>query len=68
VNHKYEVGQTLRLLQSRTLSWRRAGNYQVVALLPYEGHSLQYRIKSGTMAQEYVVSESDLVLPLSVSS
>ena len=42
--HKYKVGQTLDLLPNRGSSSRRAGECQVVGLLPFEGQPPHRRI------------------------
>lgn len=61
--HKYTLGQTLDLLPSHGSSSRRAGECKIVALLPYEGHAVQYKVQSKMEAHQRIVSESDLRLP-----
>jgi len=60
--HKYKVGQTLDLLPNRGSSNRRAGGCKIVALLPYEGHAVQYKVQSLTESHLRIVSENDLKL------
>lgn len=60
--HKYVVGQVLDLLPNRGASSRKAGECKVVALLPYEGHVIQYRVQSLTESHQRIVSENDLKL------
>ncbi|WIJ25040.1 hypothetical protein [Devosia sp. RR2S18] len=61
--HKYEIGQVLDLLPSRGSSSRRAGECKIVSRLPYEGHSVQYRVQSTVESHQRIVSETDLRLP-----
>lgn len=61
--HKYHVGQTLDLLPSHGSSSRRAGQCKVVALLPFEGHAVQYKVQSLLETYQRIVSENDLRLP-----
>lgn len=58
--HKYKIGETLDLLPNRGSSTRKAGQCEIVALLPYEGHSVQYRVQSKTESHLRIVAESDL--------
>jgi len=60
--HKYQVGQTLDLLPNRGSSNRRAGHCEIMALLPYEGHAVQYRIQAKSETHQRIVSENDLQL------
>ena len=60
--HKYVVGQVLDLLPNRGASSRKAGECKVVALLPYEGHVIQYRVQSLSESHQRIVSENDLKL------
>ena len=60
--HKYTVGQVLDLLPNRGSSSRKAGECKVVALLPYEGHMIQYRVQSISESHQRIVSENDLKL------
>ncbi|WP_332688760.1 hypothetical protein [Devosia sp.] len=60
--HKYKIGQTLDLLPNRGSSSRKAGECKIVALLPYEGHVIQYKVQSVTETHQRIVSENDLQL------
>jgi len=60
--HKYKVGQTLDLLPNRGSSSRRAGACEIVALLPYEGHAIQYKVQAKAETHLRIVSENDLQL------
>lgn len=60
--HKYKIGQTLDLLPNRGSSNRRAGECQIVALLPYEGHAVQYKVQAKAETHLRIVSENDLQL------
>jgi hypothetical protein len=60
--HKYAVGQVLDLLPSGQSS-RRAGECKIVAILPFEGHAVQYRVQSLVESHQRIVSETDLRLP-----
>ena len=61
--HKYQVGQQLELLPNRGMSSRRAGECKIVALLPFEGHAVQYRVQSAQESHQRIVSENDLRVP-----
>lgn len=61
--HRYGVGQRLKLLGSGRYWARSAGLCQVVALLPHEGGPLLYRVRSEAESFERVVPEADLVTP-----
>lgn len=58
--HKYRIGQKLDLLPNRGASSRKAGECTIVALLPFEGQTVQYRVQSSTETHQRIVSESDL--------
>jgi hypothetical protein len=60
--HKYQIGQVLDLLPNRGASSRKAGECRIVALLPYEGHAVQYRVQSSSESHQRIVSENDLRL------
>lgn len=64
--HKYKLGQTLDLLPSHGSSSRKASECEVVALLPFEGHSVQYKVQSRLETYQRIVSETDLRLPQGV--
>jgi hypothetical protein len=63
--HKYQIGQVLDLLPNRGASSRKAGECTIVALLPYEGHAVQYRVQSVSESHQRIVSENDLQLAAS---
>jgi hypothetical protein len=58
--HKYKIGQTLDLLPNRGSSTRKAGPCEIMALLPYEGHVVQYRVQAKAESHLRIVAESDL--------
>ena len=62
--HKYKLGQTLDLLPSHGSSSRKASECSIVALLPYEGRAVQYKVQSKLESYQRIVSETDLRLPL----
>ena len=60
VSHKYKVGQSVRYNSGAA---RRAGSnasFKIVRLLPSDGSSRQYRIKSASEAHERVAQEDEL--------
>ncbi|WP_224704903.1 hypothetical protein [Devosia aquimaris] len=61
--HKYAVDQTLDLLPSHGSTTRRAAPCRIVALLPYEGRQVQYKVQSSLESYQRIVSEADLRLP-----
>jgi hypothetical protein len=61
--HKYAVGQTLEMLPLHGSSARKAAACTIVALLPYEGHMVQYKVQSSLEAYQRIVSEADLRVP-----
>lgn len=63
--HKYRVGQTLDLLPSHGSSSRRAGACSILALLPFEGQGVQYKVQSTVESYQRIVAETDLRLPQS---
>ena len=58
--HRYHVGQRLRLMGGGNYWARNAGTCRIVMLMPYEGGSLFYRVRSETENFERVVAEGDL--------
>jgi len=58
--HKYKIGDVLDLLPMRGSSLRQAGECKIVALLPYEGHAIQYKVQAKTETHQRIVSENDL--------
>jgi hypothetical protein len=59
LTHKFKIGQTVELIPSISRS-AASGHYQIVALRPTDGESVQYCIKSRSEAHERVVAENDL--------
>lgn len=58
--HKFRVGQRVTLRGGGRL-WARVENAcKVIALLPYEGSALRYRVRSESENFERVVDEIDL--------
>ncbi|KKC37941.1 hypothetical protein WH87_09795 [Devosia epidermidihirudinis] len=58
--HKYQIGDVLDLLPMRGSSLRRAGECKIMALLPYEGHAVQYKVQATAETHQRIVSENDL--------
>lgn len=65
--HKYAVDQTLDLLPSHGSSTRRAAPCRIVALLPYEGRLVQYKVQSSLESYQRIVSENDLRVPAEIA-
>jgi hypothetical protein len=63
MTHKFAIGQVLDLLPNRGLSSRQSGECEVLRLLPFEGHSVQYRVQSLLEKHQRIVSEADLRVP-----
>lgn len=57
-SYKFEVGSLVRL--TTPIPRAADGAYEVVARLPVEGETLQYRIKSADEPYERVVNEYQL--------
>ena len=58
--HKFQVGQTVQLVQRRRHLTTSATGYTVVRQLPESGGERSYRIKSAYETFERVVIESQL--------
>jgi hypothetical protein len=58
--HKYRIGQRLRLIGSGSSWGRTSGLCKVVAIMPYEGTALLYRVRSELEQFERVVAEAEL--------
>jgi hypothetical protein len=58
--HKYAVGQAVLFAPDRRNDSSAGGRYTIVRLLPEEGSTPQYRIKSKTTGTERVVRETQL--------
>jgi hypothetical protein len=63
MTHKFAIGQVLDLLPNRGLSSRQAGECEILRLLPFEGHNVQYRVQSLLEKHQRIVSEADLRIP-----
>ena len=59
--HKFQVGQTVQLVEGRRYLTTSATGYKVVRQLPESGGERSYRIKSSHETFERVVIESQLV-------
>ena len=60
VVHKFAAGQSVRFSPHRYEDNSARGLYTIVRLLPEEGSTPQYRIKSKTDGHERVVRETQL--------
>jgi hypothetical protein len=58
--HRFAVGARLNMLDGGRQAGRTAGACIVLRLLPYEGHELQYRVRSEAESYERVVAEHHL--------
>jgi hypothetical protein len=58
--HKFQAGQTVKLLPSSLDHHTPHGLYEVVRILPPDGDDNQYRVKSSSDGHERVVRESQL--------
>jgi hypothetical protein len=58
--HRYKVGQQVRLSLQAGLKLRRAGVYQVVALLPASDSTNQYRVRNPAEPFDRVVGEAEV--------
>ena len=58
--HRFTVGQAVHFSPDRRDDGSARGRYTIVRLLPEEGNTPQYRIKSKTDGHERVVRETQL--------
>ncbi len=58
--HRFRLGQKVRLTRGYPYRLAAAGDYQVVGQLPDSKGELRYRIKSTHEPHEIVVKESEL--------
>jgi hypothetical protein len=58
--HKFRVGQAVEFFPDPGVDRSSRGRYTIVRLLPLEGNTPQYRIKSAVDGQERLVRESQL--------
>jgi hypothetical protein len=61
LTHKFQIGQTVELIQWSIRSAARGG-YEIVSLRPPDGGDPKYGIKSRSENHQRVVSETELVL------
>jgi hypothetical protein len=59
--HKFQVGQTVQLVEGRRYVTTSAIGYKVVRQLPESGGERSYRIKGAHESFERVVIESQLI-------
>jgi hypothetical protein len=58
--HKFRVGQAVEFFPDPGIDRSSRGRYTIVRLLPLEGNTPQYRIKSALDGQERLVRETQL--------
>jgi len=58
--HKFRVGQSVQFFPDPGVDRLSKGRYTIVRLLPLEGNTPQYRIKSTADGHERLVRESQL--------
>jgi hypothetical protein len=58
--HKFSVGEAVEYFASRRFDRLAGGRYTVVRLLPIEGNTPHYRIKSAVDGRERMVHESEI--------
>lgn len=59
-DHRFEVGQTVRLTNMNRLSAGAQETFRIVATLPESNDMLQYRIRSDKERHERVTTEDNL--------
>jgi hypothetical protein len=59
--HKFQVGQTVQLVEGRRHTTTSAIGYKIIRQLPESGGECSYRIKSAHESFERVVIESQLL-------
>jgi len=60
--HKFRVGQAVEFFPGRGTDYAAKGAYTIVRLMPIEGNTPQYRIRSKADGHERRVLESDLLI------
>ena len=60
MDHRFRLGQMVRLTRRSSYQGVADGTYQVVQQLPYGEGDYQYRIKSAREQHERVAKESEL--------
>jgi hypothetical protein len=58
--HKFRIGQAVEYFASRRFDRLAGGRYTIVRLLPIDGNTPQYRIKSALDGRERMVRESEI--------
>lgn len=58
--HKFRIGQAVEYFASRRFDRLAGGRYTIVRLLPIDGDTPQYRIKSALDGRERMVRESEI--------
>jgi len=58
--HKFRIGQAVEYFASRRFDRLAGGRYTIVRLLPIDGNTPQYRIKSAQDGRERMVRESEI--------
>jgi hypothetical protein len=58
--HKFRVGQAVEYFASRRFDRLAGGRYTIVRLLPIDGNTPQYRIKSTLDGRERMVHENEI--------
>lgn len=57
-NHRFKLGDTVRLSAPNREQGAPSGIYKVTRLLPAEGQEFQYRVRDSREGREHVVRES----------
>jgi hypothetical protein len=58
--HKFRVGQAVEFFPDQGVDRLSRGRYTIIRLLPLEGNTPQYRVKSTADGHERLVRESQL--------
>lgn len=61
MRQKFKPGDSVEIRNSRRNTWFPTGSFSVVRLLPQEGASHRYRLKSKVDGREYAIDEGNLV-------
>ena len=61
-DHRFRIGQVVRLSSRVGLSPAAADTYRIVAMMPPRDSSPQYRLRNDETRQERVATEDDLEL------
>jgi hypothetical protein len=60
---RYKIGEIVRLNRVTNRALRAPASFEIVALLPSDGRSYEYRVRSEQEHYERVVREDDLEIP-----